>query len=47
MNAARTLTARMAFATLKGITRNLAEEILSRIDSEEAFFDATERQLAL
>ncbi len=46
MNAARTLTARMAFATLKGITRNLAEEILARIDSEEAFFDATERQLA-
>lgn len=42
----RTLISRIAFATLKGITPTLAQEIKARIDSEEAFFEATERQLA-
>lgn len=46
MNPDRTLISRIAFATLKGITRALAQEIKARIDSEEAFFDATERRLA-
>ncbi len=46
MNSDRTLISRIAFATLKGITRTLAQEIKARIDSEEAFFTATERQLA-
>lgn len=40
------LITRMAFAALKGMTRSLAEELLARIDSEEAFFEATDRQLA-
>lgn len=40
------MTYRIAFASLKGMTRTLATEILARIGSEETFFTATERQLA-
>ncbi len=40
------ITYRIAFASLRGITRTLAGELLARIGSEEAFFSATERQLA-
>lgn len=38
--------ARIAFASLRGINRALGLEILARIQSEEAFFEATERQLS-
>jgi DNA processing protein len=34
------LAYRIAFASLKGVTATLAGEILSRIDSEQAFFEA-------
>ncbi len=37
---------RIAFASLRGITSALADQILARIGSEEAFFAATERQLS-
>lgn len=40
------LVYRIAFASLKGINRTLAQEILSRIGDEEMFFSATERQLS-
>lgn len=40
------LTAKMAFASVKGINRVLAIEILNRIGSEMAFFEASERQLS-
>ncbi len=40
------ITYRIAFASLRGMTRTLAGELLARIGSEEAFFSATERQLA-
>ncbi|MBR6639029.1 MAG: DNA-processing protein DprA [Muribaculaceae bacterium] len=39
------LTYQIAFASLRGITRTLANEILSRIGDENAFFNATEQQL--
>lgn len=38
---------RMAFASLRGITRRLAQEILSRIGSERNFFEASEQELTL
>ena len=37
---------KIAFASLRGITRRLAEDMLARIGDEKAFFSATERQLA-
>lgn len=40
------LTYRIAFASLRGITRTLADEIISRIGSEELFFTAPEQQLS-
>lgn len=42
----RQLSLRIAFSQLRGINQTLAGEILSRIGSEEAFFEATDRQLA-
>ena len=39
------LTHQIAFASLKGMNRTLANEILSRIGDETAFFNATEQQL--
>lgn len=39
------LAYRIAFASLKGINRSLAEEILARIDSEQAFFEASASRL--
>lgn len=39
------LTYQIAFASLRGMTRTLANEILSRIGDETAFFNATEQQL--
>ncbi len=39
------LTYRVAFASLKGMTRSLAEEILSRTHSEQAFFEASSSRL--
>lgn len=40
------MTYQIAFASLRGMTRTLAGEILARIGSEETFFTASERQLA-
>lgn len=40
------LTYKIAFASLRGINRVMAEELLARVGSERAFFDATRRQLA-
>lgn len=40
------LTHRIAFASLRGINRLMALEILNRIGSEQAFFEASESQLA-
>lgn len=40
------LTYHIAFASLKGINRTLADEILARVGNEETFFTATEQQLA-
>ena len=42
----RQLSLRIAFSQLRGINQMLAREILARIGSEEAFFEATDRQLA-
>lgn len=42
----RQLSLRIAFSQLRGINLMLAEEILARIGSEEAFFEASDRQLA-
>lgn len=42
----RQLSLRIAFSQLRGINQMLALEILARIGSEEAFFEATDRQLA-
>lgn len=36
---------RLAFASLRGITRRLAQEILGRIGSEQNFFEASEQEL--
>ncbi len=36
---------RLAFASLRGITRRLAQEILSRTGSEQNFFEASEQEL--
>ena len=41
-----TLVNRIAFASLRGINRVLAEQILAHIGDEERFFDASERQLS-
>lgn len=41
-----TLVFRIAFASLRGINRVLAEEILARIGDEQRFFEATESQLS-
>lgn len=40
------LVYRIAFASLKGLSRTFADEIISRLGSEELFFKAPERQLA-
>ncbi len=40
------LTYRIAFSSLKGMTPELARQILARIDSEQRFFELSERQLA-
>ncbi|MCC8072347.1 MAG: DNA-processing protein DprA [Bacteroidales bacterium] len=40
------LTARIAFASLRGMNVSLAQQILSRIDSPERFFELPERQLS-
>lgn len=40
------LVYRIAFASLKGLSRTFADEIISRLGSEELFFTAPERQLA-
>lgn len=37
---------KIAFASLRGITRRLADDILSRIGDERTFFSSTERQLS-
>lgn len=39
------LTYQIAFASLRGMTRTLANEILSRIDDESSFFSIPEKQL--
>lgn len=41
-----TLVNRIAFASLRGINRVMAEQILSHIGDEQRFFDATESQLS-
>ena len=40
------LVYRIAFASLKGLSRTFADEIITRLGSEELFFTAPERQLA-
>lgn len=40
------LTYRIAFASLRGMNRMLAEQILARVGSEEQFFEMSERQLS-
>ncbi len=40
------LAYQIAFASLRGITRALAREILSRVGDEATFFNATEQQLS-
>lgn len=40
------LTYRIAFASLRGMNRLLAEQILARVGSEEQFFEMSERQLS-
>lgn len=46
MNHHTDLVIRMAFASLRGINRVLAGELLSRTGDERTFFDMSERQLA-
>ena len=41
-----TLVYRIAFASLRGINRVMAEQILSHIGDEQRFFEASERQLS-
>ena len=42
----RQLSLRIAFSQLRGINQMLAREILARIGSEEAFFEATDRPVS-